>query len=234
MRTVDLNIDLGELADEPDELYALATVVNIACGGHAGDADSMRRALDLAKKSGAVVAAHPSYPDRAGFGRGTMALPARELYESVVEQCDQLAHLARAAGTVVEKAKLHGALYHDAARDPLVAAPALDAIVAVFPDGPAIVGPARGAMREAAEARGLVYQVEGFADRRSLPDGTLVPRTEPDALLEDPAMCAAQALRLASTGAADTVCVHGDTKGAVAIARAVRQALADASLLRAR
>src|SRR5579859_7331846 len=130
MRKVDLNIDLGELPDEPDELYALATVVNVACGGHAGDAASMRRATQLAMRHGARIAAHPSYPDREQFGRARMPIPASVLYESIVDQTDALAHIVREVGARLWGAKPHGALYHAAAEDPAVAGAFLDAVVA--------------------------------------------------------------------------------------------------------
>ena len=231
MHAVELNVDLGENDGEPDELYRLATVVNIACGGHAGDEASMKRALGLAKAAGTAVAVHPSYPDREGFGRSTLLLTPEQLYESLVEQCETLAHLAAAAHVRIAMAKLHGALYHDAANDHVIAAASLDAIVAALPDGPAIVGPPSGIFSEEARARGLSYLREGFADRRYTSEGGLVPRSQPGALLEDPLVCAAQALRLASTGAADTICVHSDTPGARTIAEAVRGALSDARLL---
>ncbi len=231
MSRVDLNIDLGELADEPEELYALATVVNIACGGHAGDADSMARSVDRAIRAGARIAAHPSYPDRASFGRAPMPMPARLLYEAIVEQTDALAHLVRQAGTRLWGAKMHGALYHASADDAEIASAVLDAIVAVWPDGVTIVGPSWGRLEKESRARGLAYAREGFADRRYGPDGKLVSRESPDALLETPEACAAQAVTLAQTGAVATLCVHGDHPNSVAIARAVRRALEDEGLL---
>lgn len=219
-RKVTLNVDLGELPDEPDALYGLATVVNVACGGHAGDAGSMARAVALARAAGAEVAAHPSYPDRAGFGRRTMTISAPELADSVMAQC---AALAAVAGPV-RVVKLHGALYHDAARTPEIAAAVRDGVARVL--GPVTwVGPATSLLR----APGADYRVEGFADRAYLPDGSLAPRSQPGALIEDPDAAAAQAVRLAAT--VDTVCVHGDTPGAVEIARAVRAALERAALL---
>ena len=220
---VDLNIDLGELDGEPEELYALATVVNVACGGHAGDAASMARAAALAAARGARVAAHPSYPDRARFGRERLDIGGDALRESVRAQC---------AGLRVEALKLHGALYHDAAGDPARAEAALEgAIEGLGGELRAVVGPPWGeALAAATRARGLAYAREGFADRVYDAEGRLAPRSAPGALLVDPAACAAQASRLAA-GGCETICVHGDSPGAPAIARAVREALADRGLL---
>src|SRR3954469_2735987 len=126
MPSVELNIDLGELPGEPAELFALATTVNVACGGHAGDKASMARALSFAMARGARVAAHPSYPDREGFGRTSMAIAPADLARAIEEQCAALATIARRLGYAVARVKPHGALYHDAARDPAIAAALLD------------------------------------------------------------------------------------------------------------
>jgi UPF0271 protein len=234
MSYVDLNIDLGELPDEAEELYQLATVVNIACGGHAGDDDSMRRSVGLAKQKGARIAAHPSYPDREQFGRARMAIPLSLLYESIVDQTDALVHVVRDGGADLWGAKLHGALYHAASDDARVAGAVLDALVAAWPDGLTIVGPPGGLLGAESAARALAYAREGFADRRYDSKGKLLPRAEPHALIEDPEACAEQALRLARTGGVDTICVHGDTPNALAIARAVAKGLGDNKLLRPR
>jgi UPF0271 protein len=233
MPHVDLNIDLGELPDEPDELYALATVVNIACGGHAGDRESMERSVALALRSGARIAAHPSYPDRPQFGRARMAIPLSVLYESIVDQTDALAHVVRASGAVLWGAKPHGALYHAAAEDVGVASAFLDAVDAVWPNGVTIVGPPEGHLEAASRARQLGYAREGFADRRYGADGKLLARGEPGALIYDPEACADQAVSLAQAGSFATICVHGDTPNAVVIARTVRSALEREGLLRA-
>jgi len=232
MPHVDLNIDLGELPDEPEELYALATVVNLACGGHAGDVDSMRRSIDLALRHGAKIAAHPSYPDRDNFGRARMAIPLHMLYETITEQVATLANLAEAAGTKIWGAKLHGALYHAASDDARLAAAVLDAIVSAVPDGVTIVGPPHGHIEEVSRSRGLAYAREGFIDRRYADDeDTLVPRSQPGALLGEPDQCAEQALRLARSGKIETLCVHGDTPNAIAVARQARKALEREGLL---
>ncbi len=220
---VTLNIDLGELADEAEELYRLATVVNVACGGHAGDAASMARAVALARASGAEIAAHPSYPDRAGFGRTTMGIDPAVLADAIAAQCAALQAIASGG---VRAVKLHGALYHDAARDPVIAAAVMEgAARGLGIDDVVWIGPARGEVSSRASAAGLTYVREGFADRGTLPDGSLVPRGQPGALVADPERAAEQALSLARSGRVDTLCVHSDTPNAVAIARAVRSAL---------
>jgi len=229
---VDLNIDLGELPVEPQELYALSTVVNLACGGHAGDATSMKHGVELALHYGPRIAAHPSYPDKDHFGRARMAIPLDMLYESLVEQVTALRIITKDSGGTLWGAKLHGALYHAAADDPQIAAAVLDAIVASCPDGLVIVGPPWGHLESASHARQLRYMREGFADRGYDANGRLVPRGTPGDLLPDPRACADQAVRLARSGQLETLCVHGDTPSAVAIARAVRSALDENALLR--
>jgi UPF0271 protein len=234
MSAVQLNIDLGELPGEPAELFALATVVNVACGGHAGDTASMARAVSFAMTRGAKLAAHPSYPDRAGFGRATMAIAPEDLAAAVDQQCAALQAIARKLGYPAAAMKPHGALYHDAARDSSIASAVMDGAVRGLGIAAAdlvVVGPPRGALFDVALRRGARYAREGFADRAYRDDGTLVPRTEPGALLSDPEACARQALALVRAGGIETLCVHGDTPGAVAIAARVRDALAQAGAL---
>jgi UPF0271 protein len=231
---LELNIDLGELDDEPEVLFALATTVNVACGGHAGDEASMARSVERALRAGARLAAHPSYPDRAGFGRTSMVIATDALATSVAGQCAALRAAAERAGGRVRALKLHGALYHDAARAPAVAEAVIEAALGALGEAIAVVGPPPGAMHDAARARALRYEREGFADRAYRDDGTLVPRAEPGSVLEDPALAVEQALRLARAGRVETLCVHGDNPAAVAVARAVRDALEGAGLLVAR
>ena len=207
-----LNLDAGEHDDEPAALWQLADIVCIACGGHAGDEASMRRVLAVARE----VGAHPSYPDREGFGRRTIAITPAELAASVRAQCARLAALSARVAYV----KPHGALYHDANRDPVLARALLDGATAAL-GAIAVIGPPRGALHDAAAATGLRYLREGFADRATRPDGSLVPRTEPGALIDDPALAAARARELAC----DTVCIHADTPNAMSIAIAVRAVL---------
>lgn len=218
-----LNIDAGEHEDEPELLYELADLVHVACGGHAGDDASMDRVVRACARAGTKVGAHPSYADREGFGRRALAVPPDVLERQVEEQIRSLAAVARSHGVTIASAKLHGALYHEANADPEVAAACVRAVAET--GTPAVVGPARGELANAASRAGLRYLREAFADRRVRPDGSLVPRTEPDALVVDPRTCAARARELAEREDVDTICIHSDTPGALAIARAVREAL---------
>ncbi|HKQ68050.1 MAG TPA: LamB/YcsF family protein [Polyangiaceae bacterium] len=232
MKLVDLNIDLGELPGESDELYALATVVNVACGGHTGDAASMGHAVRLAIAHGARLAAHPSYPDPDHFGRARMAIPLSMLYESIVDQVSALAQIVRETGGSLWGVKPHGALYHAGAENPEIAAAVLDAVVAAWPDRLVVVGPPWGHWSAESHERQLPYAREGFADR-GYRDGKLIARGDEGDLVEDAALCREQALNLARSGDIESLCVHGDAPGAVAIAREVRRALEREGLLHA-
>jgi 5-oxoprolinase (ATP-hydrolysing) subunit A len=223
-RPILLNIDLGELPDEPEALYACAAIANVACGGHAGDDASMRRAVAACRAHGVRVGAHPSYPDREGFGRRRFAMRPSALRQTVVEQCARLRAVAEAEGMPVAYVKAHGALYHAAGDDPDVAEAlvegAREALGTVV-----VIGAAQGALVAASARAGHGYAREAFADRGIADDGSLIPRGQPGALVVDPTLAAARARSLAARSDVDTVCVHGDTPGAVDIARAVRRAL---------
>ncbi|MFO0682672.1 MAG: LamB/YcsF family protein [Sandaracinus sp.] len=214
-----LDIDLGELPEEPEALYAVAHLANVACGGHAGDRESVARAVALARAHGTQIGAHPSYPDREGFGRRAMAIAPEALAASIRAQCALLAAIAPAAHV-----KMHGALYHAIDRDEALARVVLAACRETLGEIE-VLGPPEGATERVAGALGLRFLREGFADRGLMPDGSLVPRGAPGALLEDPVLAAEQARRLATSGRFDVLCVHGDGAHAVAIARAVREAL---------
>ena len=250
-----LNLDAGELESETEELWSLFDLLACACGGHAGDAASMARVAAFCAGSGTRLGAHPSYPDRAGFGRTSVTISPADLRGAIASQCRALSTIAAAAGIAITAVKPHGALYHDAAVSPAIAEAMLDGVadaiaisqasaaMSVASSEPphlandvppriainephvassvAIIGPPRGALFEAAQRRALRYLREGFADRRMRADRSLVPRSEPDALITDPAAAARQAAQLD----ADTICIHADTPGAIAIARAVREAL---------
>ncbi len=215
-----MNLDAGEHDDELPELWRLFDVLAIACGGHAGDDASMARVIEACPDQ--ELGAHPSYPDREGFGRTSIVIAPDALAAAVASQCAALARIAALHGRRVVWIKPHGALYHDAAREPAIAEAILRGARAALGTF-AVIGPARGAMRAATATLRLTYAREAFADRATRDDGTLVPRGEPGAVITDPAVAAAQAARLARD--ADTICCHADTPGALAIARAVRGAL---------
>lgn len=219
-----LNIDAGELADEPEELYAVAQAVNIACGGHAGDASSMERVLAACAKFGTRAGAHPSYEDREGFGRRELEVDAETIARGVRSQCIALAAIARKVGALVTHVKPHGALYHAANRDDALARAVVAGAMAAL-GSPIVMGPPQGELALAAKRAGLKFAREGFADRAMRPDGSLVPRGEPGAVLHDPNAVRAQAQALVTAGTFDTLCVHGDSPGALASAREVRAVL---------
>jgi UPF0271 protein len=220
-----LNIDLGERAGEPEALYAYAHIANVACGGHAGDDASMKRAIGLCRIYGTRLGAHPSYPDREGFGRRPLGLSPANLRTQVAEQCGRLASIARELDQPIAFVKPHGALYHAVHRDPALAEAVVQASVESLGARIVVIGPSRGALAAAAAGAGVAYAREAFADRGVLPDGSLIMRGEPGALILDPLEASARAGDLARDPDVDTICVHGDTPQAVALARAVRSAL---------
>jgi 5-oxoprolinase (ATP-hydrolysing) subunit A len=219
-----LNVDGGELPDEPEELYAIADVIHVACGGHAGDEASMTRVVRACRANDTRVGAHPSYVDREGFGRRAQAVAPDVLGEQIRAQCAALRVVAEREGVAVTSAKPHGALYHAASSDRAIADACVRAIrdaLGVVP----VVGLANGALEAAAKAAGLPYLVEAFADRGVLPDGSLIPRGQPGDVVEDPKVAAENARAISARRSADTICIHGDTPNAVVIARAVRAVL---------
>ncbi len=218
-----LELDAGERLDEPETLWCQFDALNVACGGHAGDPSSMMRVVTYCAERGIGIGAHPSYPDRDGFGRVTLTMPPDAIADAVEAQCRALASIASSAGVSVGHVKPHGALYHDAATQPAIAEAIAAAVMAVFGDGAALIGPPQGALCLAARAHGLRYLREGFADRGIHADGSLIPRGHPGALLTDPREAALRAQSL--DGEVDALCIHGDTPGALEIARAVRVAL---------
>jgi UPF0271 protein len=244
--TVDLNADLGEgfgvwrLGDD-DALLGVVTSANVACGFHAGDPATMRRVCTRAAEAGVAVGAQVSYRDLAGFGRRFVDVEPAELAADVLYQLAALDGIARASGTGAGYVKPHGALYNAAVHHEGHARAVVDAVVAYDPTLPVLGLPGSALLRHAGAA-GLTTVAEGFADRGYTPQGTLVPRREPGALVEDTAEVAARAVRMAVEGVVEAVdgtrvelavgslCVHGDTPGAVALARAVRAALEDAGL----
>lgn len=236
MPTIDLNADLGEGCAFDLELLGIVSSCNIACGGHAGDAASMLTTVRQAITNGVAIGAHPSYPDRAGFGRVSAFLAGDKLKESLIKQLDAIAKIAAGEGKALAHVKPHGALYSDAAGDQSVAQLVVDVVQQVIPNS-ALVGPADSALHDAAKNAGTNFVVEAFVDRSYLPDRTLVPRSEPGAVHADLNTITAQAVSLAMSGQvtaqdgavisiiADTLCVHGDTPNAAEAARAVRDVL---------
>ena len=220
-----LNVDGGELEDEPLELYALADVVHVACGGHAGDDASMSRVVQACRSVGTAVGAHPSYEDREGFGRRALDVAPEDLASSIAAQCARLSVIATRAAVPLASVKPHGALYHAAHANAVTALALTTGIARALGAAIAIVGPAGGALESAARDAGMSFHREAFADRGVRADGSLIPRGEEGALVKGPEVAAARALVLAARGDVDTVCIHGDTPGAVFIAQAVRRAL---------
>jgi len=223
---VDLNCDMGELEDAAHEaaLMEHITSANIACGGHAGDEATMERTVRLALERQIRIGAHPGYPDRANFGRIEMAMTVEEIERTVAQQIERLDAVVRRLGGAIVHVKPHGALYNTAVRNQDVAR-AIGRGVARWNRGVPVFGLAGSSMLDVWRGMGLAAAGEGFADRRYEPDGSLRSRKFPDALITDPKEAAAQALRLARSGAVETICVHGDTPGAVAILKACREAL---------
>jgi 5-oxoprolinase (ATP-hydrolysing) subunit A len=245
-RTVDLNADLGEgfgvwrLGDD-DALLGIVTSANVACGFHAGDPSTMRRVCTRAVAAGVAIGAQVSYRDLVGFGRRFVDVEPGELADDVLYQLAALDGVARASGGRVRYVKPHGALYNAVVTHEAQAAAVVAAVRDLDPSLPVLGLPGSALLRAAADA-GLRTVAEGFADRGYTADGTLVPRREPGALVHDPAQVAARAVRMAAEGvveavdgitvpvAVESVCVHGDTPGAVELARAVRAALAGSGL----
>lgn len=219
-RTIDLNADLGEGPGEA-ALYPLITSANVACGGHAGDEASMREAVRLAILHGVAIGAHPSYPDRESVGRVSMTFAPAELELVVARQVGALAAIVAEAGGRLTHVKPHGALYNDVARDTGIAAAVAGGVARISREL-ILVGLADSPALPVWRSLGFRVAAEGFADRAYEADGMLVSRSRRGAVLADPRDASVQALRLARSRRCDTICVHSDTPGAVAILAAVR------------
>ena len=243
---LDLNADLGEgfgrwTAGDDDGLLAVISSANVACGFHAGDPLIMRRVCQQAVASGVAIGAQVSYRDLAGFGRRRIEMEPAELTADVLYQLGALDGFARVAGDRVRYLKPHGALYHAATADAEVAG-AVVAAVRAWPEPLPVLTLPGGQLYQQVEDAGLPCYAEAFADRAYLPDGTLVPRREPGSVITDPAAVAERSQRLAEDGTLiavdgtvlrlrpDSLCVHGDTPGALKLAHAVRDALARAGV----
>jgi UPF0271 protein len=238
---INLNADLGEgfgawhMGDDAAMLDIVASA-NIACGGHAGDPDVMRRTVHLAKERGVSIGAHPSYPDLQGFGRRAMALSPAELESQIAFQIGALTGIAALEAARVTHVKPHGALNNLACVDRAVADTICRAIHAIDP-ALILLAPAASQLVVAGRAAGLAVVEEIFADRAYLPDGQLVPRTRPDAMIHGPAACLAHVLAMLESDALiavdgtrvptpiGSICVHGDGSDAVGVARYLREQL---------
>jgi UPF0271 protein len=243
---IDLNADLGEsygswVRGDDEAMLEIVTSANVACGFHAGDALTLQRTCALAAERGVVVGAQVSYPDLAGFGRRAMHLAPAELIADVIYQIGALEAMCRVAGTRVEYVKPHGALYNTVAHDEVQAAAVVAAVASYDPTLPVMGLPDSALLRQAREA-GLRTITEAFADRGYTPEGRLVSRQEEGALLHDPEHVAGRMVRMVMEGRltaadgteievrADSICTHGDSPGAVEMARAVREALVAADV----
>jgi UPF0271 protein len=223
---IDLNCDMGELEDAAHEaaLMQYITSANIACGGHAGDEGTMERTARLALERGVNIGAHPGYPDRENFGRLEIVMSGEAIADSVYEQIVRLESVVRSVGGKIVHVKPHGALYNGAVKNAAIAQAIAQGVARWSAQVP-IFGLAGSPMLDVWRGMGMNAVGEAFADRRYEPDGTLRSRKFPDALITDAKEAAAQALRLARAGTAKTICVHGDTPGAVGILKACRDAL---------
>ena len=241
MTRIDLNCDLGEGAGHDAGLMPLIASANIACGIHAGDVDTMRRAIELARQSNVMVGAHPSLNDRTNFGRRELPVSPQEAHLYVLTQTRLLQIIARQCGVRVSHVKPHGGLYNMAARDTALAEAVARAVHEVDPQL-VLFGLAGSRLLEAGRACGLVVASEVFADRTYQADGSLTPRSQPDALIYDEEVAVAQVMRMvreevvrATDGSdvpirADTVCVHGDGPDPVSFARRLRSELTAAGI----
>lgn len=243
---IDLNCDMGEsfgawkMGDD-QRILPCVTSANIACGFHAGDPATMRKTVAAALQQGVSIGAHPGLPDLPGFGRRSMALTEQEAYDLVVVQVGALAGVAASQGARLNHVKAHGALYNMAAKDARLARGIAQAVRDI--DSRLVFyGLAGSALVREAEALGLPVASEVFADRSYQPDGSLTPRSQPGAMIEDLTVSLRQVLQMVQQGTvtavdgsmlrvrADTLCLHGDQPGALSFAQALRQALAEAGV----
>lgn len=239
---IDLNADLGEGCENDHALLQLVSSANIACGYHAGDAETMRQSVIWALESGVAIGAHPSFPDRDNFGRTAMQLPPETVYAQVIYQIGALQAIARSEGGQLVHVKPHGMLYNQSAREPELADAIARAVRAVDP-ALILVGLAGSESIRAAASLGLSTRQEVFADRGYQDDGSLVPRAQPGALLESEEQAIAQTLEMIETGKvrsvngnrvsvkAETVCLHGDGEHALIFARKLRDAFAQRAMI---
>lgn len=221
MQIIDLNVDLGEGGLEDEALVGLASSVNIACGGHAGDDSMMQKTIALAQAAGVAIGAHPGYEDRENFGRRALVLSPEKVTALVSRQITSLLLYAQEAGVVLHHVKPHGALYNQASRDPILAAAVVRGILAISPKLILYALP-QCALAEAGIAAGMTVYAEGFADRRYRGDGSLMPRGEPGAVIKEVDVAVMQALEMVSQGSVRTMCVHSDGVSGLGILKELR------------
>ncbi|MFN2603276.1 MAG: LamB/YcsF family protein [Gemmatimonadaceae bacterium] len=240
-RTIDLNADLGEYtgltgASRDAAILDVVTSANIACGGHAGDREVMQRTVDAAFSRGVAIGAHPSYPDREGFGRREMEISTAALSDEIVSQVEAMRECCSSAGARLQYVKPHGALYNVATREESVARVIAEAVRRVDA-ALVLLGLFGSPMIVAGERAALIVATEGFPDRGYLSNGTLVPRSREDAVLHDAKTVSTRAIRMARDGyvestdgtrvavSPDSLCIHGDNPEALDLVRATREAL---------
>ena len=229
MRKAYLGCDTGEANDDTgraieDALMDVVDAVSIACGGHAGDSDSMRRVLNLASERNLLVGAHPSYPDRANFGRRSVDIDRETLGHSITNQLVSLRDIAESSGIHVSYIKAHGALYHVLSQDPEMSVWFWEQCEQVLSDVRVVLPIGCPSIRSL-QSRGIPVLPEGFCDRRYRSDGTLVHRDCDNAMIDDPTQAAAQAAQLVKELGCELLCVHSDSNDALGIANAVRKML---------
>ncbi|HQX54996.1 MAG TPA: 5-oxoprolinase subunit PxpA [Pyrinomonadaceae bacterium] len=241
MRSIDLNCDMGEGCPFDAELMKYVSSVNIACGYHAGDEQTMRRTVDLAVANGVAIGAHPGYPDRDNFGRIDMSFVESDLIHILTDQILTLRNICESAGAALSHVKPHGALYNRSARDPIVASAIAHTVKAIDPDL-MLFGLAGSCSVSEAKIAGLTTASEVFADRTYRSDGSLTPRDRPNALIIDPQIAAKQALSMALNGdvfladgskvvvQCDTICIHGDGEDPVNAVVAIRELLLNSNI----
>lgn len=242
MVKIDMNSDIGEsfgaykLGDDAGIAEAI-TSANVACGFHAGDPLVMKKTIEICREKGVAVGAHPGYPDLAGFGRRNMKCTPDELYAYTLYQIGALKAFCKAKGLALQHVKAHGAMYNQAAKDHDMALAIANAVKDTGHGFIILMGLANSEFEKAAAELKLPFAAEAFADRAYMPDGSLVPRSQPDAVIHDVELAAARVVRMATEGKVEaidgtvidfrpaSVCFHGDTPEAVAMAKAVRKAL---------
>jgi 5-oxoprolinase (ATP-hydrolysing) subunit A len=236
MKSIDLNCDLGEGLTTDEQIIPLISSANIACGYHAGDVDTMKRTIELCLQHNVAIGPHPSWPDKENFGRTEMQKTAEEIYDIVTAQLFTIAQLAKEQGAVLHHVKPHGALYNQSAKDKTIAAAIAKAVYG-FDPSLILFGLSGSVSLTEATALGLQTAHEVFSDRTYRDDGSLTPRSQPNALITDEQTSLQQILQMINTNTvttltgeiitlkADTICIHGDGSNAVAFAKTISSAL---------